>query len=309
MAILILRNDTKSRQWKEALMAVAPDIPVYTGEESYPGEEIRMAAVWKHPEGSLGALPGLKGIHSLGAGVDFIFEDPGLPADLPIIRVVDPYLGSDMAEFVLAQVMSSLKGLMAYKADQLNNRWEPRPYKRINEINIGIMGLGTLGREAGLLLQKAGFRVSGWTRSQHPGEEIPLYTGKKGLKAFLNQSHVLICLLPLTGETRGILGKECFDELPRGAYLINVARGPLVNDAELIAALDSGHLSGASLDVFHQEPLPKAHPFWGHPGVHITPHIASVSDPASVAPQIIENYRALLQGKVPVNQVSRKLGY
>ena len=309
MSILILRNDSKSKQWKAELSAVAPDIPIYTAEEPYSPEAVKMVAVWKHPENSLTAFSGLQAIHSLGAGVDFIFEDPGIPAEIPIIRVVDPYLAADMAEFVLAQVMARLKGLLAYKSDQLHNRWKPKPYKRIKEVSVGIMGLGTLGKETASLLKKSGFAVSGWTRSSHPEEEIPLFSGEAKLPAFLNQTDILVCLLPLTEQTRGILGKACFDQLPGGAYLINVARGPLVRDEELIAALDSGQLSGASLDVFHEEPLPQSHPFWDHPGIHITPHIASVSDPASVAPQIIENYRTILKGEVPVNQVSRKLGY
>ncbi|WP_445382199.1 2-hydroxyacid dehydrogenase [Robiginitalea sp. IMCC43444] len=309
MAILILRNDTKSQQWKNALSAVASDIRIYTLADAYPPEEIKMVAVWKHPKGSLNAFPELQAIHSLGAGVDFIFEDTGIPADIPIIRVVDPFLAADMAEFVLAQVMASLKRLLAYKTDQLHKHWKPQPYKRIREVRVGIMGLGTLGKETASLLKKSGFAVSGWTRSSHPEEEIPLFAGEAKLQPFLNQTDILVCLLPLTEQTRGILGKDCFDQLPSGAYLINVARGPLVRDEELIAALDKGHLSGASLDVFHQEPLPESHPFWHHSGIHITPHIASVSDPASVAPQIIENYRTILKGEVPVNQVSRKLGY
>jgi glyoxylate/hydroxypyruvate reductase A len=309
MAIVILRNDNHIDRWKKALQRVAPDIPVFGMGEEIPAASIAMAAVWKHPPGSLGSFPNLKGIHCLGAGVDFILEDGSIPQNLPVMRVVDPFLASDMAEYVLAQVMASLKDLHRYKQDQISGNWHPRPYRRIADVTVGIMGLGTLGRAVAALLRTAGFSLAGWTRASHPEVDFPTFNGEDGKKPFLEKSDILVCLLPLTPDTRGILDYDLLRGLPQGALLINVARGPLLVDEDLIRALDSGWLSGACLDVFHTEPLPAGHPFWRHPGVHISPHVASVSDPDSVAPQIIDNYKRLMDGKPLKNQVSRKRGY
>ncbi len=309
MALVILRNDDLVARWKEALMRAAPDIPVYGAGEEYPPESVKMAAVWKHPPGSLKTFPNLMGVHCLGAGVDFILEDPTLPESLPIMRVVDPYLAADMAEYVLAQAMASLKGLHRYKEDQMEGRWAPGPYRRVEDVTIGIMGLGTLGRAVAALLVKSGFSVTGWTRASAPEVGFPTFHGKDQRKAFLEGSDILVCLLPLTPQTRGILDYELLSGLPARALLINVARGPLLVDKDLIRALDEGLLSGACLDVFHTEPLPESHPFWKHPAVHMTPHVASVSDPDSVAPQIVENYRRLVQGRPLNNTVSRDRGY
>jgi glyoxylate/hydroxypyruvate reductase A len=309
MALIIIRNDHLAAAWKKALQRADPEIPVYCFGEEVPPEEVLMAAVWKHPQGSLGAYPNLRGIHCLGAGVDFILEDPTTPEAIPIMRVVDPYLASDMGEYVLAQVMGHLKGLHGYTAAQLSGVWNPRPYQRIGEVTIGIMGLGTLGVAVAELLRINGFSLVGWTRSSKPEVDFPVLHGDEGQDQFLEQSDILVCLLPLTPDTRGILNQKLFEKLPEHACLINVARGPLLIDRDLLVALDSGKLSGACLDVFHTEPLPGEHPFWDHPKVHITPHVASVSDPVSVAPQIAANYRRLTEGGDLKNVVSRSRGY
>ncbi len=309
MAIAILRNDDLIPRWKAALQKVAPDIPVYGMGEEVPPGDILMAAVWKHPPGSLDHYPNLKGIHCLGAGVDFILEDPQIPESLPVMRVVDPFLASDMAEYVLAQIMAFLKRLHRYKADQGTGLWAPKPYRRMGDLTVGIMGLGTLGLAVAELLQKAGLACVGWTRESSPGVAFPTFRGPGERDAFLGRSDILVCLLPLTPTTRGILNYPLLRRLPKGALLINVARGPLLDDSDLIRALDAGLLSDACLDVFQTEPLPASHPFWNHPHVHMTPHVASVSDPESVAPQIAENYRRLLSRRPLKNEVSRKRGY
>lgn len=309
MAIVILRSDGKIGPWKAALNHHAPKIPVYGPGDDFDPAEIRMAAVWKHPPGSLGVYPNLLGIHGLGAGVDFIMEDDSIDNEIPILRVVDPYLASDMAEFVLAEVGGLLKGLQVYKQYQSSSLWQPRPYRRFPEVTIGIMGLGKLGLQVAEALRKVDASVVGWTRNSTPEVDFPIFSGISGRSPFLSQSDILVCLLPLTSETRGILNLDVFRELPPGASLINVARGPLLTDADLLKALEEEMISEACLDVFHEEPLPKEHPFWKHPAIHITPHIASVSEPESVAPQIISNYNHLLKGTPPVNRVSRTAGY
>jgi glyoxylate/hydroxypyruvate reductase A len=309
MAILLVRNDGLLAPWKNAFIRHARDIRVYGMGEEVPKGEVKMAAVWKHPPGSLAAFPNLLGIHGLGAGVDFIMEDVSIPPELPVMRVVDPFLASDMAEFVLAEVTGMLKRLQAYKYREFSARWEPRPYQRFSDVNIGIMGLGKLGLAVAGSLKAAGFSMVGWTRTSIPEVDFPVFQGDSQRNTFLGKAQVLVCLLPLTPETRGILNMELFRQMPAGARLVNVARGPLLREEDLLAALDQGVLSEACLDVFETEPLPETHPFWEHPDIHITPHIASVSDPVSVAPQIIENYRRLLRGEVPENLVSREAGY
>ncbi|MEX0290416.1 MAG: 2-hydroxyacid dehydrogenase [Flavobacteriaceae bacterium] len=309
MAIVIIRQDDKIPQWKEALLKVDPDLSIYSYLEDHPREEITMAVVWKHPKGTLQGYPNLKLIASFGAGVDFIFEDQTRPLHVPITRVVDPKLASDMSEFVLGQILSHLKNFNRYKVDQLNKKWQPIAYRRIEDITVGIMGMGALGSVLAKDLLKLNFKVMGWANSPKQEIDISMFVGADEREEFLSKSSVLVCLLPLTEETKGILNKALFSQLPPGAFVINVARGGHLVDEDLLEMLGSGHLSGAYLDVFHAEPLPKDHPFWEHPDIHFTPHIASVSDVPSVSPQIIENYHRLVSDLPLHNQIAIDKGY
>lgn len=309
MGIVIIRQDDKIDLWKAALKAADPKIAIYSYLEEHPRDQIDMAIVWKHPKGTLLNYPNLKCIASFGAGVDFIFDDSDRPINLPITRVVDPKLASDMSEFVLGQILSHLKHLNQYKIDQIEQIWVMRPYQRIEDVCIGIMGLGALGKALAADLQKLNFRLIGWANSAKDKLDIPVYTGKHQGDEFLSKTDILVCLLPLTKDTSGILNEELFSKLPKGAYIINVARGGHMVDNDLLKMINKGHLSGASLDVFHSEPLKADHPFWKHPKIHITPHIASVSDIASVTPQLIENYHRLQSGRPLNNMVSSAKGY
>ncbi|WP_047245360.1 2-hydroxyacid dehydrogenase [Maribacter thermophilus] len=305
MAIVIIRQDDKIDVWKQALLNRSPNLKVYSYLEEHPKEEITMALIWKHPIGSLAQYPNLKCIASAGAGVDYIFDDPDAPQHVPITRVIDPFLASDMSEHVLALILAEIKNFNTYRVQQASQEWKPKNYKRIKDITVGIMGLGELGSLTALDLKKVGFSVQGWSKTKKDLKDVSTFSGKEGLKPFLSSSQILVCLLPLTPETEGILNKELFLQLPKGAYIINVARGGHLVDHDLIAALDNNLLSGASLDVYHQEPLPVSHPFWNHPKIFMTPHYASVSDTNSVVPQIIENYERLQIGTVLLNQVDR----
>lgn len=309
MAIVLIRQDGKIASWKKALQDSSPGTAVYNYLEDHPRETITMAIVWKHPNGSLKGYPNLKCIASFGAGVDFIFEDPDRPAGIPLTRVVDPKLAGDMSEFVLAQILSYLKHLKTYALEQEKRIWQPREYMRIEGTVVGIMGVGALGSVLARDLGKLGFCVQGWVTSKKGDSEIPLFAGTEGLAAFLENIKILVCLLPLTDETRGILNKKHFALLPRGAFVINVARGGHLVDEDLLEMLANGHLAGAALDVFHEEPLSQNHPFWGHPAIHLTPHIASVSDQESVIPQLLGNYERLMNGKPLENVVSMDKGY
>ena len=309
MAIVILRQDGKIETWIKALKAVNPEIQVYSYLENHPKEEIDMALVWKHPKGSLAEYPNLKCIASSGAGVDFIFEDPDAPVQLPITRVVDTMLAKDMSEHVIAAIFAQIKNLNQYKIDQINGIWKPMDYRRIADFTVGILGLGALGLVLAHDLVKFGFKTQGWSNSQKTIAGVQSFAGQEDLAAFLETTQILVCLLPLTDETTGILNKTLFKQLPKGAYIINVARGGHLVDSDLIEMLDSEQLSGACLDVYHQEPLSTEHPFWKHSKVHMTPHYASVSDTRSVVPQILENYRRLQNGETLLHLVSKSKGY
>jgi glyoxylate/hydroxypyruvate reductase A len=255
MAIVIIRQDNKIDSWKKALKAKAPDISIYSYLEEHPKEEITLACVWKQPVDSLKQYPNLKCIASLGAGVDFIFKDQSVPENIPITRVVDPVLASDMSEFVLALILSFFKNLNNYRTDQMKKVWYPQEYKRISDVTVGIMGMGALGEKLAEDLIKNRFKVIGWATSPKiiPGVEV--YTGDKEKNTFLSKSNILVCLLPLTRETTGILNSKLFKELPKQSYVINVARGGHLVDEDLLEYINNGHLAGAGLDVFHEEPL------------------------------------------------------
>lgn len=309
MSIVIIRQDDKIELWKKALQDAAPDIGIYSYLEDHPTDEIEMALVWKHPKGTLAKYSNLKYIASSGAGVDFIFEDETTPKNIPITRVVDTMLASDMSEYVIAAIFSHIKGFYQYKIQQTKSLWKPKQYHRIADFTVGILGLGALGAVLAKDLVSFGFKTQGWSNSQKDISNVKSFAGQGELPDFLASSEILVCLLPLTNETAGILNKNLFSQLPKGAFVINAARGGHLVDQDLIEMLDSEHLSGATLDVFHQEPMSVDHPFWLHEKVHITPHYASVSDTASVVPQIIENYRRNQQGMPLLNLVSTDKGY
>src|SRR6056297_236826 len=309
MAIVLIRQDSKIAAWKDALLSANPQLKVYSYLEEHPKEEITMALIWKHPKGSLALYPNLKCIASAGAGVDYIFEDPTVPEHIPITRLVDPYLASDMSEHVLAVIFAELKNFNTYKIQQTKALWKTKEYRRIADVTVGIMGLGALGALTGKDLVKAGFSVQGWSRSEKAIDGITTFAGDSGLQEFLKKTDFLVCLLPLTPDTSGILNSSLFKELPKGAYVINVARGGHVVDNDLLEQLDNNHLSGACLDVYHQEPLPSSHAFWKHPKIFMTPHYASVSDTNSVIPQILENYKNLDKRNALINVVNREKGY
>ena len=309
MAIVVIRQDNKLEAWKKALIDKAPNTPIYSYLEEHPKEEITMACVWKQPAETLNLYPNLKCIASFGAGVDFIFKDQSVPEHIPITRVVDPVLASDMSEFVLALILGFFKNLNTYTKDQLIKKWSPQEYKRIADVTVGIMGMGALGEKLAEDLIINRFKVIGWATSPKVISGVEVFAGNSQKNTFLSRSNILVCLLPLTKETTGILNNKLFKELPNQSYVINVARGGHLVDEDLLEYVNNGHLAGAGLDVFHEEPLPAEHPFWSHPKIHIPPHVASVSDINSVIPQLLENYRRLKEGLPFMNDVSRKKGY
>lgn len=309
MAIVIIRQDHKIELWKKALLKADSSLEVYSFLEDHPKDEITMAITWKHPSGSLSKYPNLKCIASAGAGVDYLFEDATRPKNIPITRIVDPFLASDMSEHVLAIILAHLKNLNSYKAKQIANVWQPMEYLRIKDVTVGILGLGELGALTGTDLTTFGFKVQGWSRSAKNIKNVTSFSGQNSLSEFLKSTDILVCLLPLTPATEGILNKELLSQLPKNAYVINVARGGHLVDNDLLELIDNGHISGACLDVYHTEPLPTKHPFWNHDKIHMTPHYASVSDTNSVIPQLVANYKRLQSGEELQNMVDMNKGY
>lgn len=308
MSIVII-SDRDPKAWLAALKAKAPEVEVSVYPEVENKNKIDYALVWNYPHGVLQEFPNLKVVASMGAGVDHIISDPDLPKKVMVTRVVDLQLGIDMAEFVLAIIMDYLRNLSVHKGMEASREWVPRTYFRIADPTIGIMGMGILGNKVSEKLKSVGFRVTGWARTQRTNRDFRIYSGQEELEAFLKEVNILVCLLPLTPLTENILNRDLFSKLPRNAFVINVARGRHLVEKDLLEYLDNAHLSGAALDVFRTEPLPQEHPFWEHPKVHVTPHIASVSRPSSVVNQVLENYRRLQNGEPLGNTVETAKGY
>lgn len=245
----------------------------------------------------------------MGAGIDHILADNNFPEHLAVARLVDPYLVDDMFDYLTAQVSGFRHHHQLYFQCQLQQQWQPLTPLSRNALVIGVMGLGQIGGQVAKRFAEAGYRVVGWSNSAKSINGVKSFTGPGALENFLAETNLLINLLPLTKETQGILSAKNLIKLKPGAFLINVGRGGHLVEADLVALLDNRHLSGACLDVFEQEPLPLNHPFWSHPNIMITPHVSSLTNPESVAPQILKNYRRSEKGETLINQVDLKRGY
>ncbi len=314
MALTFICPDRDTGPWIKALNELDPALEIRVWPNDHPRSKIEMALTWAHPPGVLKEYPNLGCICSMGAGIDLLLTDPLLPnPDLPgnpaIVRLIDQKLVRDMSEYLLLAVLHHFRQFDFYQARKEQKDWHPLGPLEKKENIIGIMGLGQLGKAAAKSLQAAGFTVCGWRNSQIKIDKIPSFHGRDQLEGFLSRTRILICLLPLTCQTRHILNRDTFSKLPQGAYLINVGRGDHLEETDLLAALDQGHLSGACLDVFQSEPLPKDHPIWQHPKILVTPHISSQTNPRSVAPQILSNLKRLRTGKALLNRVDIKKEY
>ncbi|RDV14225.1 glyoxylate/hydroxypyruvate reductase A [Pontibacter diazotrophicus] len=309
MSITIITQGKDLTPWVNALKERRPELDLRIYPEGTHREDVEFALAWNHPLGAFKEYPNLRCISSMGAGVDHILKDPELPEAAIITRITDPNLAKDMAEFTVALVMNHVRGLSSYKIAEQRQSWEPKRYLRTEDVTIGVMGVGVLGTYVARHLNEIGFKVNGWARTAKEIEHVEVYVGQDGLDAFLAASDILICLLPLTKETANILNKDTFRKLPEGAFVINVARGEHLVEQDLIGMIDEGHLAGASLDVFREEPLPKNHPFWEHPKINITPHIASITNPATAVSQILDNYDRLKKDEPLTGTVSLTKGY
>ena len=273
-------------------------------------ETIDYVLSFRPPSGLLASLPNLKAVFSLGAGVDGFLHDGDYPARVPLVRFVDETLSAEMAQFVLMHVLIHHRHQRLFDAAQPKHKWRQMVLpRRTEDTRIGMLGLGEIGAFTAQRLRELGFPVSGWsrTRKNYPG--IKSFAGDGELKDFLAQSDITVCLLSLTRKTTGILNAEAFAAMPQGGFVINVARGGHLIEADLIAALDSGHLSGAVLDVFDTEPLPESSPLWSHPKITVTPHVAAISQPAVAAQFVLEGIAKFERGEKPDNIVDVATAY
>lgn len=283
----------------------------WTQEEPIPYSEIDAAIAWLPPDDFFDKLNKLTHIYALAAGVDHLLDHPKLPENVKVVRLRDAGMGEQMAEYALYGTLHAQRRMVDFRQAQHNQQWQNDiSAKPAALTRVGILGAGALGTLVADRLAINGYPVTCWSRTaRSQSDNFHTMYGQSALPKFLLQSDVLICLLPLTDDTAGILSSKLFEQLPKGAFLINPGRGGHLVDNDLIEALNSGQLSGALLDVFHHEPLVKNHPFWTHPGIVITPHVAAKSVPGKSADQIIESIRCVERGERPPGQVDRSRGY
>jgi glyoxylate/hydroxypyruvate reductase len=293
--------------WKSSLDTVELLIE---GQDAYKPEEIDYVLSFRPPPGLLKTLPGLKAAFSLGAGVDGFLSDPEYPKAVPLVRFVDRTLSVEMAQFVLMHILIRHRLQRFFDDAQRKRQWRQMVLpRRTEETRIGFLGMGEIGAVTAARVVELGFPVLSWstTRKNLPG--VRSYAGDGELAAFLVQADILVCLLSLTRKTAGILNTKTFAAMPEGGFVINVARGGHLIERDLVTALDSGHLSGAVLDVFEEEPLPPESSLWNHPKVTVTPHVAAISQPQVAAKYLRDGIAAFERGEKPDNIVDVETAY
>jgi glyoxylate/hydroxypyruvate reductase A len=308
MHVLHYGDEARGQAWSAVFKAEVPEIAFRCWPDLGDPSEVRALVAWTLTDELIALLPNLEILFSIGAGIDQL--DVGkLPPHLRIVRMIEPGITRTMADYVAMAVLALHRDLPFYLAEQRAGRWSHRDTLLTSERRIGVMGLGELGRAALAALAPHGFRLSGWSRTARAIDGVTGFSGPEGLDAFLGQSDILVCLLPLTNETRGILCRETFAKLPRGARLINAARGGHLVQDDLLAALDSGQLEAAMLDVTDPEPLPQGHPFYRHPAIVLTPHISGVTRRETAVHVLIDNLRREIAGQPLLGEVDRARGY
>lgn len=314
MSLLVAITGWEVEPWVERFRRLLPEQRIVTLGEPFDRREVHYVASWKHPAGSLAGLPNLAAIFSLGAGVDHLVGDPRLP-DVPVVRVVDPDLTNRMSEYVVLHCLMHLRQQPRYMAQQRAGIWEDdRLQPCASDVRVGLMGLGVLGQDAARKLAVMGFAVAGWSRTPKTVAGLETFAGDDQLDAFLARTDILVVLLPLTPDTRGILNADLFAKLARdgrlgGPVVINAGRGGLQVEADIVTALEEGVLKAASLDVFEAEPLPADSPLWTRADVLITPHNAAMSHPDAVGRLVVEQIRRMERGEALTNVVNPQVGY
>ncbi|TAJ84282.1 glyoxylate/hydroxypyruvate reductase A [Reyranella sp.] len=308
-AIAYISRDTDGVHWKKVLEAGLGPVDFRTLDNLGDKERIEVVLAWKPPAGLIASFPNVKLIVSLGMGVDHLLADDRLPTGVPIVRIMDDGLVGQMSEYAIYWALRHHREIDKYAASQRARQWKPEDFVDTIHRRIGVMGLGSIGQDTAGKFAALGFPTAGWSRTAKSLPGIETFHGTDGLARFLARTDILIDVLPLTRDTRGLLDAKAFAALPKGAYFINMARGGHVVDEALLAALDSGQISGAALDVFNVEPLPQDHPYWTHPKVQVTPHIAGATNPRTASPGVIENIKRMRAGQPLLHTVDPKTGY
>jgi glyoxylate/hydroxypyruvate reductase A len=298
----------RGRWWAEVFRREAPQIDFRIWPDIGDPLRVHYLAAWEPPSDIGARFPNLKLLFSTGAGIDQ-FDLAALPRELPVVRMVEPGIIAGMVEYVTHAVLDLHRDMPAYRRAQQRREWKALPVKTAGERKVGALGLGSLGQAVLAQLVALGFDCAGWSRSRHAIDGVRCFAGDAELPGFLERSEILVCLLPLTAETCGFLNGKLFARLPQGAALVHVGRGPQLVVPDLLAALDSGRIAEAVIDVTDPEPLPPEHPLWSHERVRITPHIASQTQPATAARAVLENLRRFARGEALAGRVDRGRGY
>jgi glyoxylate/hydroxypyruvate reductase A len=307
MKILLQTPIERADEWQAALAAAMPDGAIALWPDAPASPDY--ALVWKPPADLFVRARPVRAIFNLGAGVDGLMSVPTLPNDVPVIRLEDAGMAEQMADYVTLAVLRAYREIDAYAAQQRETLWRTRPVTAKSTFGVGFLGFGVLGTAVAKALSPFGFPLYAWSRTRKATPGVVSYAGFAELHEFLAKARVLVCMLPATADTASLLDGATLRTLPRGAHLVNVARGGIVVDEDLIAALDSGHLSGATLDVFREEPLPREHPFWHHPSIALTPHVSAVTLIDDSVAQIAAKIRRLERGEPVTGVVDRVRGY
>lgn len=311
MAILLATDFTPAElaTWRHLLAAELPGETLLTDRADGAADAIDVAIVANPPAGALAGLPSLRLVQSLWAGVDKLLRDPTVPTGVPLARMVDPAMNEAMAETALWAVLGLHRGFFDYLAQQREARWLQHAQRRADEVTVAVLGLGQMGRAVARRLAAAGYRLLGFSAQGTPVPGVEVHGGDAGLAEVLARADIVVNLLPLTPATQGLFDAARFAAMRPGASLVNLARGAHVVEADLLDALQGGHLHWAVLDVFQAEPLPATHAFWQHPRITVLPHVAAQTDPRSAAAVAAANVRALRAGQPLRNLVDRRRGY
>jgi len=308
MSLLLIAPNRDLTKLKEELLNLDANLDVELWPNVEHKNRVTFAVAWNHPKNIFSNYSNLNSVSSLGAGVNHLLNDEDLTSDISLARLITPSLKNEMAEYVLQAILAYRHHTTRYTDQKKEGYWDKHTIIPKEDAVIGIMGLGEMGLSTAELLIENGYKVNAWSSSKKDVARIDSFSENE-LDDFLAQSNILICLLPLTEKTDGILNLDLFKKLKTPSYLINVGRGQHLVEEDLIYGIDTGVLDGAWLDVFEEEPLPSNHLFWNRPKIMITPHVAAVTDPREAAQQILENYKRSLSGMDLINAVKREKGY